>query len=67
MNNKQRFYMAIAHNEKFTVGMGTLSGSVKPLGDIRLFDTFEQADEASQYIAGGKCETYPKGMYINNR
>jgi len=60
--------MAIAHNDGFSVGMAeTAKSSVRKLGDVRVFKSYESADEAARFIAEGKCDTYKSGCYVSNR
>lgn len=63
---KPPIYMAIATRDGgFTVGQVSLY-SVRPLGDVRRFATFDEADDAAQFIADGQGN-YNKGIYVSNR
>ena len=64
------YYMAtVTKNGKYTVYRDTdKSLSAKPMGDIRKFDTYEQADECAKELAAGKFpELADPGIYISNR
>ena len=63
-----RYYMAIAKNGKWACGItyGQQWSECKPIGDFRLFNTFEEADQVAKDTAKGKYN-YPPGKYINNR
>ena len=60
-------YMAIAHNQKYTVGSDIRRDGVKPVNNVRDFDTFEEADECAKKIASGEFDYYYPGQYISNR
>jgi len=44
----------------------TQHNEIKPIGDFKLFDTFEKADQVAKDTASGKYG-YVKGEYISNR
>lgn len=56
-------YMAIAVKDGWTVA----NQNAKPLGNVRKFKSYEEADEAAKYIADGKFDNYEAGTYIANR
>ena len=62
-----RYYMAIAFKNKWACGVAFGRWSeCKPIGDFRLFDSFEEADQVAKDTAKEKYN-YPPGKYINNR
>lgn len=65
----KRYYMAIAVKDKWACGV--VHGlhkwnECKPVGDFRLFDTFEEADRVAKNTAKGEYGQFV-GQYINNR
>ena len=65
----KQFFGAIAlQNGKYAVGRATLILPWKPVGDIREFGTFEEADEVAQAVSAGKYEDLAgPGQYVNMR
>ena len=61
-----RFYMAIAYKNGYTVGMGTRICPAKRMGDVRTFTTYAAADKAAKFVAAGGSNFYP-GTYVSNR
>lgn len=66
---EKRYYFAVAcKNGGYTVAENTSNLIThKNIGDCRTFATFKEADEAAKYIAEGKSDIRPAGIYINNR
>ena len=60
-------YMAIAHNDKYTVGSDIRLDGVKPVNNVRDFETYEEADECAKRIASGEFGYYSPGQYVSNR
>ena len=66
---KKPYYFAVAlKNGGYTVAENTNNIIThRILGDCQNFNTFEEADEATKYIAAGNSDMWSKGIYINNR
>lgn len=66
---KKQFFGAISlKNGKYAVARATLNCQWKPVGDIREFSTFEEANEVAQDVAAGKYqELAGPGQYVNMR
>jgi len=68
MNPKKRVYMAITHKDGYTVGESRgKKAPIKPVWNVRTFQTFDEADECAKRIASGEFEDWYPGEYVNNR
>jgi len=59
-------YCAIERNKRFVVCTIGPCHDFKVLGDVRSFQTFDEANQCAKEIADGKYG-YPKGEWINMR
>lgn len=62
----KRKYCAISKNEKYVVCTIGPCGDFHILGDVREFDTFEEANQVSLNMAQGEYGAQP-GEHINMR
>ena len=65
-------YMAQASNDGWVVAEAVADGAscreTHPIGDIRTFTTFDEADEVAYQLAQGAYDSIrPAGVYVCNR
>ena len=64
--NDHRKYCAISKNGKYQVCMIGPCGDFRPMGNVREFDTFEEADKVAFDMSFGEYGAYP-GEHISMR
>lgn len=60
-------YGAVPSSGGYAVALISPMGKCRPLGNVRLFSTFETADLCAQEIASGQFDQWYAGEYVNMR